>query len=302
MGRCENPFSGPDAMDNAVIKPNREIAEQLRQAADLLEQQGANPFRIQAYRRAADTVAQLPEDLRDLVERQGMEGLLDLPGIGRGMAKAVYEMVTTGRWGRLERLRGTLDPVQLFQVVPGIGPQLAQLIHDELQLDTLEALEAAAYDGRLEAVPGVGPRRAAAVRATLASLLGRGRTLRQRQTTDGPGAELLLDVDREYREQAAAGQLPLIAPKRFNPEGKAWLPVLHAQRGDWHFTALYSNTARAHELGRTHDWVVVYGYDDHHQEIQYTVVTETRGPLAGKRVVRGLEAACRACYERRDSL
>jgi len=289
-------------MDDVVIKPNREIAEQLRQAADLLEQQGANPFRINAYRRAADTVAHLPEDARALVERQGIDGLLGLPGIGQGIAKAVYEIVATGRWGRLERLRGTLDPVQLFQVVPGIGPQLAQLIHDELQLDNLEALEAAAHDGRLEAVPGVGPRRAAAVRATLASILGRSRAIRQREAVDGPGVALLLDVDREYQEQAAAGQLPLIAPKRFNPEGKAWLPILHSQRGDWHFTVLYSNTALAHELGRTHDWVVVYGYDDHHQEIQYTVVTETRGPLLGRRVVRGLEAACRAFYERQDTV
>jgi putative hydrolase len=289
-------------MDDVVIKPNREIAEQLRQAADLLEQQGANPFRIQAYRRAADTVAHLPEDARALVERQGIDGLLGLPGIGQGIAKAVYEIVATGRWGRLERLRGTLDPVQLFQVVPGIGPQLAQLIHDELQLDNLEALEAAAHDGRLEAVSGVGPRRAAAVRATLASLLGRSRAIRQREAADGPGVALLLDVDREYRDQASAGQLPLIAPKRFDPEGKAWLPILHTQRGDWHFTVLYSNTARAHELGRTHDWVVVYGYDDHHQEIQHTVVTETRGPLLGKRVVRGLETTCRAFYERRDAV
>ena len=288
-------------MDDVAIKPNREIAEQLRQAADLLEQQGANPFRINAYRRAADTVAHLKEDVRELVERQGMDGLLDLPGIGQGIAKAVYEIVATGRWGRLERLRGTLDPVQLFQVVPGIGPQLAQLIHDELQLDNLEALETAAHDGRLEAVPGVGPRRAAAVRATLASILGRSRTLRQREAAEGPGVELLLAVDREYREQATAGQLSLIAPKRFNPEGKAWLPILHTQRGDWHFTVLYSNTARAHELGRTHDWVVVYGYDDHHQEVQYTIVTETRGPLLGKRVVRGLAAACRTVYESRES-
>ena len=288
-------------MDDVAIKPNREIAEQLRQAADLLEQQGANPFRINAYRRAADTVAHLQEDVRELVERQGMDGLLDLPGIGQGIAKAVYEIVATGRWGRLERLRGTLDPVQLFQVVPGIGPQLAQLIHDELQLDNLEALETAAHDGRLEAVPGVGPRRAAAVRATLASILGRSRTLRQREAAEGPGVELLLAVDREYREQATAGQLSLIAPKRFNPEGKAWLPILHTQRGDWHFTVLYSNTARAHELGRTHDWVVVYGYDDHHQEVQYTIVTETRGPLLGKRVVRGLAAACRTVYESRES-
>ena len=69
--------------------------------------------------------------------------------------------------------------------------------------------------------------------------------------------------------------------------------MLHTQRASWHFTALYSNTARAHELGRTHDWVVVYFYDDHHREGQHTIVTETQGPLAGKRVVRGREAECR---------
>jgi hypothetical protein len=71
---------------------------------------------------------------------------------------------------------------------------------------------------------------------------------------------------------------------------------MHARRENWHFTALYSNTARAHELGRTRDWVVVYFYDDEHAEGQHTVVTEARGALAGKRVVRGREAECRAFY------
>jgi len=98
------------------------------------------------------------------------------------------------------------------------------------------------------------------------------------------------------REKAAAGKLPTIAPKRFNPKGEAWLPVLHARRGGWHFTALYSNTATAHRLGRTRDWVVIYFYDGEHAEGQHTVVTETRGPLAGRRVVRGREAECRAWY------
>jgi hypothetical protein len=113
-----------------------------------------------------------------------------------------------------------------------------------------------------------------------------------RRAPDGPGAATLLDIDREYREKAAAGTLRTIAPRRFNPEGKAWLPVLHTRRGPWHFTVLYSNTARAHELGRTHDWVVVYFYDDDHREGQHTIVTETQGPLAGQRVVRGREAEC----------
>jgi putative hydrolase len=127
-------------------------------------------------------------------------------------------------------------------------------------------------------------------------MLGRVRSLRRRQVVDGPPVSLILDVDREYREKADEGSLPTIAPKRFNPSGEAWLPVLHTERGSWHFSALYSNTARAHELDRTRDWVVIYFYDDHHQEGQHTVVTEHRGPLTGRRVVRGREAECRDFY------
>jgi hypothetical protein len=56
-----------------------------------------------------------------------------------------------------------------------------------------------------------------------------------------PNVDILLDVDREYREKVALDVLPRIAPKRFNPESKAWLPVLHTTRGQWHFTALHSN-------------------------------------------------------------
>jgi hypothetical protein len=80
-------------------------------------------------------------------------------------------------------------------------------------------------------------------------------------------------------------------PRRFNPRGESWLPVLHTERDGWSFTALYSNTARAHELGRTRDWVVIYWERDG-QEDQCTVVTEYAGALAGQRVVRGWEHEC----------
>jgi hypothetical protein len=103
---------------------------------------------------------------------------------------------------------------------------------------------------------------------------------------------LLLDVDREYRERAQAGDLRQIAPKRFNPSGDAWLPILHTRRGAWEFTALYSNTRLAHELGRVRDWVVIYYRADGNAEGQCTVVTETRGDSAGLRVVRGREMEC----------
>jgi hypothetical protein len=275
---------------------NQQIAMKLAQAADLLEQQGANPFRVSAYRRAGETVSRLARDIGELSQAEGSAGLVKLPGIGTGIAAAIHELLDTGNWVQLERLRGTLDPAQLFRTVPGIGPKLAEQIHDSLHIDTLEGLEAAAYDGRLEGVSGMGMRRVTAIRNALAQLLGRARRTARPATVSEPDIATLLEVDRDYREKAEQGALPLIAPRRFNPDGQAWLPVLHTERGDWHFTLMYSNTARAHELKRTRDWVVVYFYDDHHEEGQCTVVTETRGSLAGRRVVRGREAACREYY------
>jgi DNA polymerase (family X) len=276
---------------------NLRISAALREAGGLLEQQGANPFRAAAYHRAADTVAHFDRDLLEVLDREGFEGLTALPHIGQGIAGALREMLRTGQWSQLERLRGGVDAVRLFQNIPGIGPGLARRLHEALDVDSLEDLEVAAHDGRLEAVPGVGPRRAALVRAALAGLLSRRPRLAE-PPQEVPGVEDLLDVDREYRESAAAGLLPLITPRRFNPQRSAWLPVLHTQRGRWHFTALFSNTARAHELGKTRDWVVLYSYDDHQRERQHTVVTETRGPPAGRRVVRGREAESRDHYGR----
>jgi hypothetical protein len=275
---------------------NQQIAMKLAQAADLLEQQAANPFRVSAYRRASETVSRLTDDIGELARTEGAAGLVKLPGIGAGIAAAIREMVSTGGWAQLERLRGTLDPARLFGTVPGIGPKLAEQIHDSLHIDTLEALEAAAYDGRIEAVPGMGKRRVAAIRNALAQQLGRPRRLPRPVVAGEPDIVTLLAVDRDYREKAERDALPVISPRRFNPDGQARLPVLHTERGGWHFTLLYSNTARAHQLNRTRDWVVLYFYDDHHQEGQCTVVTESRGALAGRRVVRGREAECRGYY------
>jgi len=290
-------------MNDVAGSINAHCADRLREAADLLEAQRANPFRVSAYRKAATTVLDLPEDVAGIAARDGLPGLEALPNIGRGIAAALLEMTRTGRWIQLERLRGNADPVQLLTAVPGLGHRLAERIHEELHVDTLEALELAAHDGRLESVPGVGPRRTAAIRASLQAMLSRSRprfSAGSRGAEHGPDVATLLAVDRDYRHEAEAGRLPTIAPRRFNPSGEAWLPVLHAARDGWHFTALFSNTAQAHQLNRTRDWVVLYFYDDEHAEGQHTVVTETHGHLAGRRVVRGREADCRAYYAGED--
>jgi DNA polymerase (family 10) len=113
---------------------------------------------------------------------------------------------------------------------------------------------------------------------------------------DSPAVEVLLDVDREYRDKARAGLLPKIAPRRFNPGNQPWLPVLHTRHGPWHFTALFSNTDLARDMHRTHDWVVICFSDADGEEGQATVVTERRGALAGNRVVRGREPECADYY------
>jgi putative hydrolase len=270
---------------------NKQAAEIFRECAEILRHQAANPFRVNAYVRAANVLDALQDDVRELLEKDGTDGLVKLPGIGKGLAAAIDEISRSGRLSQLDRLRGEASPETLFQSLPGIGPGLARDIHDRLHIDTLEALETAAHDGSLLTVPGIGERRAAAIRAAVAAALGRAQA-RPRRHGPLPPAHLLLEIDAEYRTKAAAGELPKIAPRRFNPEGKAWLPILHAEREGWHFTALFSNTARAHDLGRTHDWVVIYFYDADHRENQCTVVTETHGPMRGERVVRGREAEC----------
>jgi putative hydrolase len=266
---------------------NENIAGRLDEIAQLLAAQGASRFRVRAYQRAAETVRRLTRPVSDILDREGLEGLQSLPGIGESIARAIRDMLAHGRLAMLERLRGESDPVKLLASVPGIGRTTADRLHHELGLGTLEDLEAAAHDGRLEQIAGLGQKRLAGIRDSLAHRLSRVKPPAAGRN-GSPTVQEILDVDREYREKAAAGQLVKIAPRRFNPTHLAWLPILHTTRGRRHYTALFSNTAFAHRLGRTDDWVVIY-WDDGRGERQSTVITAERGPLKGRRIVRGRE-------------
>lgn len=284
-----------DTATAGPITENADIAARLQEYAALLEQQGDDdPFRARAYQEAADHVGALPVALREIFAQEGLPGLIAQPKIGRGIAAAIAEMLTSGRWSQLDRLRGDAAPAQLFMTVPGIGPALARRLADYEDIETLEELEIALQPGGHQ-IPGFGRRRRQLVLSQVSERLGRIRTARRGLgPVTPPPVGLLLDADRLYRERAAAGQLRLIAPKRFNPGGVAWLPVMHARHEDWHLSLMWSNTARAHELGKTRDWLVVYFRRDGQPEGRCTIVTETRGPKKGRRVVRGREAECEA--------
>jgi hypothetical protein len=288
---------------------NGEIADSLERVATLLAVQGANPHRVRAYVNGARTLRELERSVCEIARMEGLAGLERLPRIGKSIASLIQEYASSGRLSLLERLEGQVSPEDLFTSVPGIGEVLAHRIHRELGSETLEDLEVAAHDGRLEAIAGFGQRRLHAIRASLADLLTRSTRRRARrirwlethevvaptQPDSRPGVEAILSVDAEYRRLAEADALRKITPRRFNPEMRAWLPILHTERAGWSFTALYSNTARAHELGRTRDWVVVYCERDGH-ESQCTVVTEFQGTQRGQRVVRGREEECRRAH------
>ena len=161
--------------------------------------------------------------------------------------------------------------------LPHIGPSIARTIAEAVHSGRLRILER--LEGELGQEPAVPIRQPSS------------------QPAPQPSVAQLLAIDALYRELAAKGALSKIAPRRFNPERRAWLPVMHEELDGYEFTALFSNTARAHALGTTHDWVVIT-YEDAHGEGQATVVTERRGVLAGLRVVRGREAECRRFHAR----
>jgi hypothetical protein len=285
---------------------NKEVANVLERVAELLEARGGNPFRIGSYRNAADAVRELDGSVAAMVENGETGRLEEIPGIGTRLAGSIEEIVQTGRLGLLEKLEAEVTPEVVLRRVPGIGNTLASRIHKELGVESLEQMEIAAHDGSLAGVDGVGEKKVKGIRHALAGMLSRSAARRSRQrqkrgrNTRRPAVRLLLEVDADYRRAAGAGKLKRIAPRRFNPEGEAWLPVMKIDRDGWEFTALYSNTSRAHQLGKTRDWVVLY-YGKGDVRGQNTVVTAERGSLKGKRVVRGREQETETFYEKSGS-
>ena len=134
---------------------NATVAAVFEQIADLLDIQGANPFRIRAYRNAARTIGGLGADVKTLLE-QGTD-LRDLPGIGDDLAAKIREIVETGQSALLRRLQKEVPPaVAELLRIPGLGPKRVRALHDDLDVQGLEQLLRAARDGRIRELPGFG--------------------------------------------------------------------------------------------------------------------------------------------------
>lgn len=134
---------------------NADVAAQFNRMADLLEIEGANPFRVRAYRRAAQTIEDLPSSLMKMVE-EGAD-LCELPGIGEDLAGKIREICATGHSAALEAVEArTPSTLAALTSIPGLGPKRVQLMHERLGINSLEDLEAAARTGKLRDLPRFG--------------------------------------------------------------------------------------------------------------------------------------------------
>jgi DNA polymerase (family 10) len=135
---------------------NAEIAAMLDQTADLLEIKGENQFRVRAYRRAARTIEGLPQSVRAMLARD--EDLSELPGIGKDLAGKIADIVASGHFTLLDRLKRKL-PGELgdMAALPGLGPKRIKLLYDKAHVRTLDDLRKAIRTGKLHGLHGFGP-------------------------------------------------------------------------------------------------------------------------------------------------
>jgi DNA polymerase (family 10) len=145
---------------------NLDVARVLTTLADLLEIQGANPFRIRAYRNAVNTVNSLSRPLTRMVE--GGEDLTDLPGVGKNVAAHIIELFETGRISRLEEVSAEI-PISLVDLVrlDGVGPKKAKKLFDELDVKTVDELEVQLDAGTVQALDGFGVKSADKIRRAI---------------------------------------------------------------------------------------------------------------------------------------
>ena len=136
---------------------NRELAKFVFAIASLLESQGANPYRVQAYRRAALGLASLPQPAVQYVNAQGE---LELPWLGERLRRKLGELVVYGRMQFHDELLAQLPgPFRELLAVPGVGPKTAERAIRDLGVRSVPELARAARERRLRTLRWIGPRR-----------------------------------------------------------------------------------------------------------------------------------------------
>ncbi|MDQ3961597.1 MAG: DNA polymerase/3'-5' exonuclease PolX [Thermoproteota archaeon] len=137
---------------------NSDVAKAMRDLGfltEIIEEDPNVQFRARAYYRAADTIASLEENVTEIYARQGMNGLLEIPSIGKAIASKIEEYINRSRIQHLEELKAKM-PIDIDELygIEGIGPKTLKIFYDKLQIRNLDDLEKAATEGKLKTLPG----------------------------------------------------------------------------------------------------------------------------------------------------
>jgi DNA polymerase (family X) len=199
---------------------NSDIAEIFDEVADLLDIEGANQFRVRAYRDAARTINTLSANVAEMV-KEG-EDLTELEGIGQDLAGKIREIVKTGGLEQLQEIRQRTPP-ELAEMlhIAGLGPKRVQKIHQELGVSTVEGLRRAAEQGQIEEIEGLGPKTQQQILEGIERLQDQKRTLLSvaeefvaplvDYVRDSEGVEKVMAAGSYRRRQETVGDLDILA-------------------------------------------------------------------------------------------
>jgi DNA polymerase (family 10) len=133
---------------------NKEIAKVFQDIADLLELKGENPFKIRAYQKVVRSIEHLPVEAERLVAE---DRLKEVPGVGEAITKKITELVTTGKLEYYEKLKAEFpEGISTLLDLPGVGPKTAMLLATELDIKSIDELEAAITEGKVASLPRMG--------------------------------------------------------------------------------------------------------------------------------------------------
>ena len=149
---------------------NKEIARRFYRLSALMEVRGDDPFRLRSYRNAAEAIEVWPTSLKEIADQEGVDGLQEIPGVGKAIAGKVVELLAKGTFDAWERLTAeTPETVLDLLEIPGIGPKTAALLHQRFKVSSLEDLKKFVASGGLEMVDGIGPKTAERIKEVLAT-------------------------------------------------------------------------------------------------------------------------------------
>ena len=150
---------------------NEQIARRFNRMAALMEVRGEDTFRIRSYRMAAEAIETWPVPVKQLAEKDGVAGLLEIPGVGKALAGKIVELIDHGTFAAWERLTAeTPESVLDLLDLPGVGPKTAAMLHKKFKISSLDELREFVAGGGLETVDGIGPKGADRIRSALARM------------------------------------------------------------------------------------------------------------------------------------